>query len=398
MMAAMVPLGFIGSVPVMGIALFVAGFAIAPTLIATMSLTEKVVPSARLTEGMAIMQTGVVAGVAPGRHHRRPGDRRRRRVAGVPRRGGSRPGRGPRRAVPAARPGCPARRGPGHYPRPVSPGSALQWSNWSGLESARPRRVSHPADTEGVVAAVERAREERHHREDGRHRPQLHRDLRARPHHAHPAAADRHRLRRPRRDDRHRPRRDPAEGAQRRAGEPRALPAQHGRHRRADPGRGGLDRHPRHRRDRGRAGRAAGRPRAGDRHRRGARAPPPTENPDVLEMARVGLGALGILTTRDVPGRAALPARGPRAADGVGRGAGHLRRAWPRPTTTSTCTGSRTPTGCSTKSNDRLDAELSEAEPLARLRGWLDDDFLSNTFFGALNTGGQPGRRRSSPA
>ncbi|MGZ8744394.1 MAG: MFS transporter [Nocardioides sp.] len=66
MMAAMVPLGFIGSVPVMGIALFVAGFAIAPTLIATMSLTEKVVPPARLTEGMAIMQTGVVAGVAPG--------------------------------------------------------------------------------------------------------------------------------------------------------------------------------------------------------------------------------------------------------------------------------------------------------------------------------------------
>ncbi len=66
MMAAMVPLGFIGSVPVMGIALFVAGFAIAPTLIATMSLTEQVVPPARLTEGMAIMQTGVVAGVAPG--------------------------------------------------------------------------------------------------------------------------------------------------------------------------------------------------------------------------------------------------------------------------------------------------------------------------------------------
>ena len=66
MMAAMIPLGFIGSVPLMGLALFVAGFAIAPTLIATMSLTEKVVPPARLTEGMAIMQTGVVAGVAPG--------------------------------------------------------------------------------------------------------------------------------------------------------------------------------------------------------------------------------------------------------------------------------------------------------------------------------------------
>jgi len=66
MMAAMLPLGLIGSVPLMGLALFVAGFAIAPTLIATMSLTEKTVPHARLTEGMAIMHTGIVAGVAPG--------------------------------------------------------------------------------------------------------------------------------------------------------------------------------------------------------------------------------------------------------------------------------------------------------------------------------------------
>ena len=66
MMTAMLPLGLIGSVPVMGAALFVAGFAIAPTLIATMSLTEKTVPHARLTEGMAIIHTGIVAGVAPG--------------------------------------------------------------------------------------------------------------------------------------------------------------------------------------------------------------------------------------------------------------------------------------------------------------------------------------------
>jgi len=66
MMAAMLPLALIGSVQLMGVALFVAGFAIAPTLIATMSLTEKTVPHARLTEGMAIMHTGIVAGVAPG--------------------------------------------------------------------------------------------------------------------------------------------------------------------------------------------------------------------------------------------------------------------------------------------------------------------------------------------
>jgi len=66
MACAMVPLCFIHSLPLMGAVLFVAGFAIAPTMIASMSLTEAVVPSGRLTEGMAIMQTGLVAGVAPG--------------------------------------------------------------------------------------------------------------------------------------------------------------------------------------------------------------------------------------------------------------------------------------------------------------------------------------------
>ncbi|MFC6285716.1 MFS transporter [Nocardioides sp. GCM10027113] len=66
MMVAMLPLAFVGSVWVMGAALFVAGFAIAPTMIATMSLTEQVVPPGRLTEGMMVMHTGIVAGVAPG--------------------------------------------------------------------------------------------------------------------------------------------------------------------------------------------------------------------------------------------------------------------------------------------------------------------------------------------
>ena len=50
----------------MGGLLLLGGLAIAPTLIATLSLTERTVPRARLTEGMAIMQTGLVAGVAPG--------------------------------------------------------------------------------------------------------------------------------------------------------------------------------------------------------------------------------------------------------------------------------------------------------------------------------------------
>lgn len=66
MAAAMVPLYFIDSLVTMGLVLLVAGCAIAPTLIASLSLTERSVPSGRLTEGMAIMHTGLVAGVAPG--------------------------------------------------------------------------------------------------------------------------------------------------------------------------------------------------------------------------------------------------------------------------------------------------------------------------------------------
>jgi predicted MFS family arabinose efflux permease len=66
MASAMAPLYFVGSIPLMGALLLVGGVAIAPTMIATMSLTQASVPPARLTEGMAIMQTGVVAGVAPG--------------------------------------------------------------------------------------------------------------------------------------------------------------------------------------------------------------------------------------------------------------------------------------------------------------------------------------------
>ncbi|QBR90942.1 MFS transporter [Nocardioides euryhalodurans] len=66
MFVAMAPLAFIGSVPLMGLALLVGGCAIAPTLIASTSLTEQVVSPGRLTEGMALLHTGIVAGVAPG--------------------------------------------------------------------------------------------------------------------------------------------------------------------------------------------------------------------------------------------------------------------------------------------------------------------------------------------
>ena len=66
MAAAMAPLYLVGSLPLMGLVLLVGGAAIAPTLIASMSLVESATPRARLTEGMALVQTGLVAGVAPG--------------------------------------------------------------------------------------------------------------------------------------------------------------------------------------------------------------------------------------------------------------------------------------------------------------------------------------------
>ena len=66
MALAMAPLMFVDSVPLMAVVLLVGGFAIAPTMIAAMTMVEQHVPAGRLTEGMAILHTGIVAGVAPG--------------------------------------------------------------------------------------------------------------------------------------------------------------------------------------------------------------------------------------------------------------------------------------------------------------------------------------------
>jgi MFS family permease len=66
MAAAMAPLALVGSIWLMGALMLVGGLAIAPTLIAATALIEQVTPSARLNEGMAVLQTGLVVGVAPG--------------------------------------------------------------------------------------------------------------------------------------------------------------------------------------------------------------------------------------------------------------------------------------------------------------------------------------------
>jgi predicted MFS family arabinose efflux permease len=62
----MLPLPFIDGIGLMGVFLFLAGFAISPTMIAAVSWVEAVVPPTRLNEGMTIFSTGLIAGVAPG--------------------------------------------------------------------------------------------------------------------------------------------------------------------------------------------------------------------------------------------------------------------------------------------------------------------------------------------
>lgn len=66
MAAAMVPLPFVDNLLVMAVVLFLGGFSISPTLVATMSLVESGVPAARLTEGITWISTGIGLGIAPG--------------------------------------------------------------------------------------------------------------------------------------------------------------------------------------------------------------------------------------------------------------------------------------------------------------------------------------------
>ena len=111
----------------------------------------------------------------------------------------------------------------------------------------------------------------------------------------------------------------------------------------------------------------------------------PRENPDVLDLARLGLGSLGILTmvTFRVEPLFLLAAHEQPMSwdealgsfDELASDSHHLDLYWFPHTDRMLL-----------KRNDRLDADLSEAEPLPRWRGWLDDDFLANTVFGAACT------------
>jgi MFS family permease len=63
---SLIPLSYVSNLPTMAGVLFVAGFAISPTLIGAASLIEQSVPTARLSEGLAVIHTGIAAGLAPG--------------------------------------------------------------------------------------------------------------------------------------------------------------------------------------------------------------------------------------------------------------------------------------------------------------------------------------------
>jgi MFS family permease len=61
-----VPLPFVHSFGLLAVFLFLSGFAISPTLIASSAWIEESVPATRLTEGITLFITGIGAGVAPG--------------------------------------------------------------------------------------------------------------------------------------------------------------------------------------------------------------------------------------------------------------------------------------------------------------------------------------------
>jgi L-gulonolactone oxidase len=106
-----------------------------------------------------------------------------------------------------------------------------------------------------------------------------------------------------------------------------------------------------------------------------------TENPEILAVARVGLGALGILTTltfRVEPMFTLEAHEFPMVwsealsrFDELTSDNHHFEMYW-FPHTERTLA----------KADNRT---IDDPEPLSRFRRWLDDDFLSNTVFGLVN-------------
>ncbi|MFC5728508.1 MULTISPECIES: D-arabinono-1,4-lactone oxidase [Nocardioides] len=108
----------------------------------------------------------------------------------------------------------------------------------------------------------------------------------------------------------------------------------------------------------------------------------PEENSDVFDLARVGLGALGILVSITFAVEPLFLLRAEEqpmswdealaSFDELTSANDHVDMYW-FPHSERMLT----------KRNRRVGTDLSAAEPLPRWRAWLDDDLLSNTLFGA---------------
>jgi MFS family permease len=56
----------VGNLWLLAVALFVSGLSVAPTMVTTMTLVERLIPRAKLTEGMTWTSTGLTVGFAVG--------------------------------------------------------------------------------------------------------------------------------------------------------------------------------------------------------------------------------------------------------------------------------------------------------------------------------------------
>ena len=113
----------------------------------------------------------------------------------------------------------------------------------------------------------------------------------------------------------------------------------------------------------------------------------PTQSPEIYEMARLGLGALGVIATvtlQTEPVFAVQAEEKPMPMpevldrfDELAAAVDHFEFYWFPHTQ-----------GALTKHNTRLPGD-TELQPLSRFKSWLDDEFLSNTVFGAFQSLGR---------